>query len=89
MGTTVLYKPQPSCESKSYSFLNPWSWMEVSDMRHASAALPPVDSEELDNSPQHPLHRMLGKPVNRYKCDSVRKISTPPRIEPLVFHPVP
>jgi hypothetical protein len=32
-------------------------------MRHASAALPAVDSEDLDNSPQYPLHRRPGKRV--------------------------
>jgi len=82
MCTTFLYKLQLSCESR-YSFLNLWSWRAVSDKRHASAALPPVDSEDLENSPQYPLHRRPCEPVNRYKCWSKRKISSPPRIEPV------
>jgi len=82
MCTTLLYELQLSCES-SYSFLNLWSLMAVSDKRHASAALPPVDSEELENSPQYPFHMWSGEPVNSYKCRSERKISASPRIEPL------
>jgi hypothetical protein len=69
MCTTFLYKLQLSCES-SCRLLNLWSWMAVSDKRHASVALPPVDSEDLENSPRYPLHRRLGEPVNRYICGS-------------------
>jgi hypothetical protein len=83
IGTTVLYEPQLSFEGKSYSFLNLWYRMELGDMRNASAALLAVDLEDLDNSPQYSLHRRPCKPVNIYKCGSERKISAPPRIEPL------
>jgi hypothetical protein len=63
MCTTFLYKLQFSYES-SYRFLNLWSWKAVSEKSHASAALPPVDSEDLENSPQCPLHRTAGEPSN-------------------------
>jgi hypothetical protein len=57
--------------------------MEVSDKGHASAALPRVDLEDLENSPQYPLNRRPVEPVNRYNCGSERKTSAPPKIEPL------
>jgi hypothetical protein len=53
--------------------------MGVGGQRHASAALPPVQT-------RYPLYRRLGGPQGR--SGRVRKISPPPEFDPRTVQPV-
>jgi hypothetical protein len=47
--------------------------MEMSDARHASATLPPVDSGNPEKSLRYPMHGSPGGPQRRSDCGPEKK----------------